>query len=488
MPQFVPKTLAVAANDADLLLAESLQLNRQGRFVEAVRVAATAADVFKAAGKRDRHIDALLRMGAALRSAGDHAAALATFEDAETVTRELGDQHRLAQVLRNIGICSSLLGRHQHALSCLNEAMEIASTDEGALALEVRLSLNNAINRHAEPLPSDSPECRLLLEPQLARWQALAVDFAAAGDARLEAMALGNLAITLRRVGRAEEALATLESLLSRYRELGMRPNESICEYELGRCLEALSEPSQARDHYQRSIDLLTQGGSLDDLQLALDGLSGVEERLGNLGAALSALREWRRVGERKSDEAARNAVLQRELRIELARMTSQWARQATQDPLTGLGNRRALDLWLGPAISRATRGEALLLLLMDLDHFKQVNDNFGHDIGDAVLRQVAQLISQHCRSSDLAVRYGGEEFLLALSGVPPDEAIEIAERLRQAIAAHAWQQLRPGLTVTVSMGLTSATEASDAAGLLTLADRRLYAAKYNGRNRLIAA
>ena len=193
-------------------------------------------------------------------------------------------------------------------------------------------------------------------------------------------------------------------------------------------------------------------------------------------------------MGERKSDEAARNAVLQRELRIELARMTSQWARQATQDPLTGLGNRRALDLWLGPALSRATRGEPLLLLLMDLDHFKQVNDNFGHHIGDAVLRQVAQLISQHCRSSDLAVRYGGEEFLLALSGVPPDEAIEIAERLRQAIAAHAWQQLRPGLTVTVSMGLTSATEASDAAGLLTLADRRLYAAKYNGRNRLIAA
>jgi diguanylate cyclase (GGDEF)-like protein len=124
----------------------------------------------------------------------------------------------------------------------------------------------------------------------------------------------------------------------------------------------------------------------------------------------------------------------------------------------------------------------------MDLDHFKQVNDSFGHSIGDAVLQQVAQLISQHCRSSDLAVRYGGEEFLLALSGVSQNEGIEIAERLRKTVAAHAWHRLRPDLVVTVSMGLTSATEAVDVAGLLMLADRRLYAAKYNGRNRLISA
>jgi PleD family two-component response regulator len=94
-------------------------------------------------------------------------------------------------------------------------------------------------------------------------------------------------------------------------------------------------------------------------------------------------------------DEAARNAVSQRELRIELARLSNQWTQQATQDPLTGLGNRRALDHWLGLALSRTAQGEPLVLVLMDLDHFKQVNDRFGHDIAAAVLRHAAQLMHQ---------------------------------------------------------------------------------------------
>jgi diguanylate cyclase (GGDEF)-like protein len=475
-----------AIQEAQALLDRAAECSSQGRLVEAVRAAATAAEVFKAAAQRDRHVDALLRIGAALRGAGDHSAAMATFDEAETVIREIGDRLRLAQVLRQIGICSSLLGRHQHAMVCLNEAMEIAQGQDADLWRNVRLSLNNAINRQADPLPSGSPECRAALEPQLARWQTLADDFGAAGDARLEAMALGNLAITLHRVGRPADAAAALQALLGRYRALKMRPNEIICEEQLGRCHQAMGQPAVAREHFRRAIDMLADGGSLDDLQLALDGLSAVEEQLGHLAAALAALREWRRVGERKSDEAARNAVSQRELRIELARLTSQWAQQATQDPLTGLANRRALDQWLAPALARAAHGEPLVLLLMDLDHFKQVNDNFGHDVGDTVLRRVAQLIRQHCRSSDLAVRYGGEEFLLALAGAPAVEAADIAERLRAAVQAHDWQRVRPGLVVTVSMGLTSADEAGDAAGLLTLADRRLYAAKYGGRNRLV--
>jgi diguanylate cyclase (GGDEF)-like protein len=239
--------------------------------------------------------------------------------------------------------------------------------------------------------------------------------------------------------------------------------------------------------HYRQALALLDEDGALDDRQAALEGLSRVEESLGDLAAALQALREVRAVDRRKAHEAARNVVTQRELRIELAQLTSQWAQLATQDPLTGLGNRRALERWLAEQLPRVERGEPATLMLMDLDHFKQVNDRFGHDVGDAVLRQVAELIRRHCRGRDLAARYGGEEFLLALAGVPRSTALDVGERLREAVAGHGWQQLREGLTVTLSIGVAEASEAADATNLLTLADQRLYAAKHGGRNKVVA-
>jgi diguanylate cyclase (GGDEF)-like protein len=123
----------------------------------------------------------------------------------------------------------------------------------------------------------------------------------------------------------------------------------------------------------------------------------------------------------------------------------------------------------------------------MDLDHFKEVNDRFGHETGDRVLQTVAELLRAQCRATDLAVRYGGEEFLLAFAGTDTAAALPLAERIRQLIASQAWSGLAPELDVTSSLGLADASEALDAPALLTLADRRLYAAKSGGRNRVVA-
>ena len=136
----------------------------------------------------------------------------------------------------------------------------------------------------------------------------------------------------------------------------------------------------------------------------------------------------------------------------------------------------------------RVEQGHPLAIVLLDLDHFKRVNDTHGHDTGDAVLRETAGLLQAHCRHADLAVRYGGEEFLLAMSGAERSAAETVAERLRSAIAAHPWSRLAAGLEVTTSVGLADAAEVLDAPALLTLADRRLYAAKYGGRNRVVVS
>lgn len=470
-----------------LLLLSWAQLSA-GHQQEALRHAATAIEVFDACGSVEGRCDALIRIGNVLRGGGDHAGALTTLEQAEVLARTLGEPTRIAAVLRAIGVCCSIIGRHQHALSCLQESLELlANAGTVTERLGTRQSLLNAINRRIGTPATDDVEAAAVLAQQIEKWGELAEDCAATGHTRLEVMARGNLAITLYESGRADAAIAALTPLLARYRELGMRPNEAICHNELGRCFEARCDAASAQQHYERAIALLRDGGSLDDLQQALDGLSRTQETLGDLAQALAALREVRAIDTRKADEAARASASQRELRIELARLTSQWARQATQDPLTGLGNRRALDRWLGEYLPRVEHGESLILMLMDLDNFKQVNDSFGHDIGDEVLRQVSRVMQQHCRTGDLAVRYGGEEFLLAMVGLSGADALAAAQRLRLAVADVGWGELRAGLVVTVSIGLTEAHEAHDGPALLTLADRRLYAAKFGGRNRVVA-
>ncbi len=472
-----------------VLLALSAACWSAGDNLDALRAAVSAGDAFRSCRSMPGVCDAMVRIAASLRSAGDHASAITTLERAEEVARDISDAKRLADVLRNVGVCCSLVGRHQQALSCLTEACALLDADAAPHdRLVARLSLNNARNRRAMSLPEAGSEQRAELHTLLGEWQALALETGAAGQARLEVMALGNHAITLRQCGRHDEAITALQALLARYRAFGLRPNEGLCFCEIGRCFEAQQRHPQARENYLQAIAILKDGGTLPDLQEAVEGLSRVEEAVGHHQAALEALKEVRSIERRKSDETALSTVAQRELRIELARLTSTWARQATLDPLTGLGNRRALDLWMSERLPRVEQGEPINLLLLDLDHFKRVNDRFGHGVGDAVLQRVAALIQQNCRSADLAVRYGGEEFVLALFGVAHDAASDVAHRLRASVEAEPWGLVAQGLKVSVSIGVAAAVEALDGAALLTLADRRLYAAKLGGRNQVVTA
>lgn len=181
---------------------------------------------------------------------------------------------------------------------------------------------------------------------------------------------------------------------------------------------------------------------------------------------------------------AANEALLrERELRSAELELLSQ------QDPLTGLANRRDFDQRLALEIERSRRqGLPLAAAMLDLDHFKLVNDRCGHAVGDAVLRKVADLIRQHCRRIDLASRYGGEEFALALPASNASAAAMLCERIREAMLAFDWRSLHPALAagVTVSAGVSELGPDMDAERLLTVADDWLYAAKRGGRNRVM--
>ncbi len=162
-------------------------------------------------------------------------------------------------------------------------------------------------------------------------------------------------------------------------------------------------------------------------------------------------------------------------------------------DPLTGIHNRRYFDERLDEEISRTLRqNKALSCLFLDIDHFKQFNDVYGHHVGDLVLKEVAKLIKTQMRQSDVLARYGGEEFAVLLVQTDKRTAKEIAERIRQQIANHQISLADCTLTITVSIGCSTLDNnepnlVSTHAGqqLLTRADEALYRAKEQGRNQV---
>ncbi len=158
----------------------------------------------------------------------------------------------------------------------------------------------------------------------------------------------------------------------------------------------------------------------------------------------------------------------------------------AVIDPLTGLANRLALASRFAQAAAQAVVLDAWVsVVVYDLDHFKKINDTYGHDVGDHVLRAVAYEMRRELRTFDAVYRLGGEEFLVLLPGVGAHEALTVADRLRAAIAAHPVG----GVAVTVSGGVASARgEAVDPDGLMRTADQALYAAKRAGRDQIQAA
>lgn len=171
--------------------------------------------------------------------------------------------------------------------------------------------------------------------------------------------------------------------------------------------------------------------------------------------------------------------------------MIEQLRRQATQDSLTGLSNRRHFFAQGEIELARVRRyGAALSLLMLDVDHFKRINDSHGHKAGDIVLRQLSTTLRETLRPVDVIGRLGGEEFAVLLPGTKLAEAIEVAERLREIIAAsEVKREAGLPLRFTVSIGVVSLEQPdSNLDTLLSLADRALYQAKAGGRNRVCVA
>jgi diguanylate cyclase (GGDEF)-like protein len=337
------------------------------------------------------------------------------------------------------------------------EAIRTESRFAHAVILSTRADIALQAGRPADALEDARRSLRLLGADGEPNPYVLAATVRAEVQARL---ALGQL----------EDARETGEGAL---RWLGDRVPQlrSVILSTLATELRSAGLVEEAYDALSRSAELERQAfQELTELQLRLERASLEAHAARRESETLAAKnRELARMHAELADRAG-----------ELERLQDQLREQADRDWLTGLHNRRFLARTLGPATELPM---PLTIAVLDLDHFKSVNDRFGHGVGDGVLVRVARLLGDALRSDDVVVRNGGEEFLMLMpsTGLPAGAAC--AERIREAIEREDWSSLGSDLGVTASVGLAVAERSAELEAAARLADERLYEAKRRGRN-----
>ena len=319
-----------------------------------------------------------------------------------------------------------------------------------------------------------------------------------------EASALVNLVEALTALDSFDEARALALRARDLTRHHGLRNLEVSSEISLAKVLRAEGQINEAI----AAMEALVVRDQVAEKPLALDGLHEalhqMHKELGNFEEALHHHEQFHLVRTRLAAQTAgvQSRMLLSSLEIEQARHDAQRSRleatvaqaravelerEAHADSLTGLPNRRSLDRELPSLVAHARASDRhLCAAMVDLDHFKAVNDTHGHPIGDQVLVVMADILRQATRGNDLAVRVGGEEFLLIFADTTAEQAAQACERLLASVRTYPWGDVVAGLLCTVSAGVAALDPDEDVTTWLARADAALYGAKRAGRDRVV--
>ena len=478
------ESVMVPADRARLLICRARVRSFQARNLEACQDAAAAMNLFEAAGETELATDAA----------------------------SLGVAH--AALLGNVSLASQLVVKSILGLdSVSNDRLRMEITNRLGIFCYYYLDYDRAVEQFecslaaAERIGDGEKVSRelynivdsLLLASQNAGTDTARLERAEAMAQRLlgqEAAGisprLGNyrlLAEVLCDLGRVEDALQVLAEFPAEVNVTAPVNQYAELAWVEARCLRLAGRVDEALTAAHRDVQIVEVSGDEHDLMLTLEELSACEEAAGELQNALVHAREATRHIWAIHHGQTRQLVAQVWASVDLERdrrnlqtEAAEAARSAEEDALTGIGNRRLLARFLR---EQAVWQTEVACIVADIDSFKEVNDTFGHDIGDAVLRRVGELFSSRTRNGQLAVRYGGDEFVVALAGVDLEGACGFAERIRLAISGLDWTTVAPGLHVTVSLGVACGP-ATDWQVALTAADERLFSAKRRGRNAVV--
>jgi diguanylate cyclase (GGDEF)-like protein len=505
--------------EAHALTLAAFHHARMREHEDSVRAARRALALLRSGADKVCQVEALTTLAFSTGSLGLYAEALRCCDEAVRVATELGDDRLLCWALNR----SAMVYAHMHDFeSCQRffaQALEVAQR------LGDREATFGLLHNHANDLAhaatlrreaGDADAAQDLSRQALSLFeQALVIAEETSNQVGL-CMCLSNMAAEralLGQVAQAEQDLARAEAASgkmvwiqamiahNRARLLEVRgDDEAFIDTMLAlhrdhpnEIRESGEDPAaglyralKRRGRFQEALHWCEEMVRIEreGLQQRADAQSRL---LMDQMALEQAQREADQVRAALRAEMGRVAQLDAE-RQALAKQAQDLDHAAHVDTLTGLPNRRHLDQYL-PARLNALRNtqQQLCVALLDVDHFKLINDRFGHLVGDEVLRALGRLLGTSLRDADVAARFGGEEFVLLL-GADPVIAHDICERLRLAVMEREWSNLAPALAVTVSVGVGTATADDNAADVLTRVDAALYRAKREGRNRVIVA
>ncbi|WP_457676557.1 tetratricopeptide repeat-containing diguanylate cyclase [Thiolapillus sp.] len=475
-----------------------------------------ALDIFLQNAEMARDLDDGIMLGKALNNAacmmqgqGNYSGALEYYLKTYHTAQECGNDQDKGVALINIAVTQIELGNHEEALGYL-----IKSLNKVRHVPEMHARVMHNFSRCHMGL-NNLPKALEFAEQSLEMFEAIqnphgiieAVsnlgEVLALMDEHQKAEACFLRAITLARSKNENTNLVHNQMLLGRlHRQMGkvnlaiselekvfsLRPNYKTVTYQAH--LE-LSLAHESKGNYQQALEHHKQYMKIKNQVLTQQA----EQRMESMRASFQleqAERETELLRQKNAELAEANRKLKEltEIQKRLDAQKSQLVRQlesyAHTDALTGLFNRRYLNKRFALEFRQAReKSLPLCVLIGDLDGFKQVNDRYSHETGDTVLAEVSRIISSNIREKDILSRYGGEEFVLVMPETTMEDAAHISRRLNRLIEEHDWESIRPGLKVTISLGLSCNTDTSDHEAMLALADEKLYTAKAQGKNRL---
>jgi diguanylate cyclase (GGDEF)-like protein len=487
------------AAEAALLLAKSYSNNQDGE--SAMCWARLGFDAAQACHAKS------LQAVACVVMASTHAQAERPVQSVESIQKALGllDQGMTSDVQRTvftgIGLSYTAMGMPLQALVALKKASAVVQAD-GNASQKARARVNvlfAMVASHDLLIHIDAPQAVGLLEDAQRESDLLQADAQLAGNAHAHSAYCHGAGRVHFRAGRLVQALTSFSGVLNAETPMPAHLRRMVLISQ-GHVYKALGDNSNAARCAQEAMGLWATHG--DPLQHADDLLSASElaELVGDSTRALALYKHYHaRVV--RNEQAAFDArladlsatVAAQSMRLEITELQARNAGLsetfkslndlALTDGLTGVSNRRGLEQKFDAL--RAT-GQHVVLVMLDLDHFKQINDRFSHGVGDKVLRQAAALMGAALRERDQLARYGGEEFTALLAGTDLPEAFAAAERMRKSVLAFDWASVAPGLQLTISAGMVAVAQGESFQSAAARADALLYQAKSMGRNRVV--
>ncbi len=476
-------------------------LYRRGALAALIRAGDAVLPLLRTQGASVPLAELLRWMALAGFETGDFDTAMRCANEACAVARELGEQDQIALSLNALGATFERMGDPWQAERLMLEAAALVRDSASSFARWVSYNNLCGVTLGAFYLLRDSgndAECSAALERALGYAREARPQSLAHGDPFPRVVTEGNLGEALLHNGAIDEAEALLSDALDQARQLGYQAQAWRLRCSLAELALLRQQPQAAFDDLAGLLQEAAGNAPAATLLRAHQALYRAARQLGRHEVALSHLEASQAIERRRS-----TAQLMAQSRFFVTRLEAEQARDQVhrhearaaeleahvlRDPLTGLGNRRLMETRMPAMVREAEEsGQPLTLALIDADRFKAINDSHGHVIGDQVLQLLARMLKENTRGSDLLVRYGGEEFLVLLPDTVADRAFEVCERLRQRVESYPWQDLAPGLELTLSIGLASAPPyAGDL--LIARADSAMYRAKHLGRNRVALA